>query len=102
MRDSTTDAASLAARVADAGAAAIVFTDIARDGTGAGVNAEAVAALARAVVVPVIASGGVASLDDIRDLAALALPNLAGVIVGRALYTGAVDLPAALRIGREA
>jgi len=97
-RDSTTDAAALAQRVADAGAAGVVFTDIARDGTGAGVNAAAVAALARTVALPVIASGGVGSLDDIRALVALAQPNLTGVIVGRALYTGAVDLAAALRV----
>jgi len=99
-RDSTTDAEALAARVADAGAAGIVFTDIARDGTGAGVNAAAVAALARAVTLPVIASGGVASLADVRALVALAQPNLTAVIVGRALYTGALDLAEALRVGR--
>ncbi len=101
-RDSTTDVATLAARVRDAGAAGIVFTDISRDGTGAGVNAAAVATLAAHVELPVIASGGVASLDDIRALVALRQPNLTGVIVGRAIYTGAVDLVAALRIGREA
>lgn len=101
-RDSTTDVATLAARVRDAGAAGIVFTDISRDGTGAGVNAAAVATLAAQVELPVIASGGVASLDDIHALVALRQPNLTGVIVGRAIYTGAVDLVAALRIGREA
>jgi len=101
-RDSTTDVATLAAQVRDAGAAGIVFTDISRDGTGAGVNADAVGTLAAQVDLPVIASGGVASLDDIRALAALRRPNLAGVIVGRAIYTGAVDLATALRIGREA
>jgi len=99
-KDSATDAATLALRVRDAGAAGIVFTDISRDGTGAGVNAEAVGALAARVDVPVIASGGVASLDDIRALVALGRPNVTGVIVGRALYTGAVDLTTALRIGR--
>ena len=99
-RDSATDAAALAARVTDAGAAAIVFTDIGRDGTGAGVNTAAVGALAAAVTLPVIASGGVASLADVRALRALGRPNLAAVIVGRALYTGAVDLGAALRVGR--
>ena len=101
-RDSATDAAALAARVAAVGAAGIVFTDIARDGTGAGVNAVAVDALAAAVTLPVIASGGVASLDDVRALRALRRANLTGVIVGRALYTGAVDLAAALRVGRGA
>jgi phosphoribosylformimino-5-aminoimidazole carboxamide ribotide isomerase len=57
-------------------------------------------ALAASVTLPVIASGGVASLDDVRALRALRRPNLAGVIVGRALYTGAVDLATALRLGR--
>jgi len=102
MRDSDTDVETLAARVADAGAAAIVFTDIARDGTGDGVNAAAVDALAARVALPVIASGGVATLDDVRALVALRRPNLTGVIVGRAIYTGAVDLAAALRLGRAA
>lgn len=101
-RDSATDAAALATRVAAAGAAAIVFTDIGRDGTGDGVNAAAVDALAAAVALPVIASGGVASLDDVRALVALGRPNLTGVIVGRALYTGALDLATALRVGRGA
>jgi phosphoribosylformimino-5-aminoimidazole carboxamide ribotide isomerase len=94
--------AELAARVRDLGAAAIVFTDISRDGTGDGVNAAAVGALADQVDLPVIASGGVASLDDIRALMALGRPNVTAVIVGRAIYTGAVDLAAALRVGRGA
>jgi phosphoribosylformimino-5-aminoimidazole carboxamide ribotide isomerase len=98
-RDSGTEVGTLAARVADAGAAAIVFTDIARDGTGDGVNAAAVDALAAQVTLPVIASGGVAALDDVRALVALRRPNLTGVIVGRAIYTGGVDLAAALRLG---
>jgi phosphoribosylformimino-5-aminoimidazole carboxamide ribotide isomerase len=101
-RDSAVEVAALAERVREVGAAGIVFTDISRDGTGAGVNAPAVDALAARVDLPVIASGGVASLDDIRALAALGRPNLAGVIVGRALYTGAVDLAEALRAGRGA
>jgi phosphoribosylformimino-5-aminoimidazole carboxamide ribotide isomerase len=99
-KDSATDAAGLAVEVQRAGAAAIVFTDIARDGTGDGVNAPAVDAIADAVDVPVIASGGVASLDDVRKLRALARRNLEGVIVGRAIYTGAIDLATALRVGR--
>ncbi len=99
-KESATDAAELAVEVQRAGAAAIVFTDIARDGTGEGVNAPAVDAIADAVDIPVIASGGVASLDDLRRLRALARRNLEAVIVGRAIYTGAVDLATALRIGR--
>ncbi|HEY2386428.1 MAG TPA: 1-(5-phosphoribosyl)-5-[(5-phosphoribosylamino)methylideneamino]imidazole-4-carboxamide isomerase [Candidatus Binatia bacterium] len=102
VRDSTTDVATLAARVAGDGAAGIVFTDIARDGTGEGVNAAAVDALAAEVALPVIASGGVATLDDVRALVALRRPNLTGVIVGRAIYTGAVDLAEALRLGHAA
>ena len=70
------------------------------DGTGDGVNAAAVDALAAEVDVPVIASGGVASLDDIRKLRALGRRNLDAVIVGRAIYVGAVDLATALRVGR--
>jgi phosphoribosylformimino-5-aminoimidazole carboxamide ribotide isomerase len=99
-KDSTTDAAGLAVEVQRAGAAAIVFTDIARDGTGDGVNAPAVDAIADAVDVPVIASGGVATLDDLRKLRALNRRNLDAVIVGRAIYTGAVDLATALRVAR--
>jgi phosphoribosylformimino-5-aminoimidazole carboxamide ribotide isomerase len=99
-KDSTTDAAGLAVEVQRAGAAAIVFTDIARDGTGDGVNAAATDALADAVDVPVIASGGVASLDDVRKLRDLKRRNLEAVIVGRAIYVDALDLATALRVGR--
>jgi phosphoribosylformimino-5-aminoimidazole carboxamide ribotide isomerase len=99
-KDSSTDAAGLAVEVQRAGAAAIVFTDIARDGTGDGVNAAATDALADAVDVPVIASGGVASLADVRKLRDLQRRNLEAVIVGRAIYVGALDLATALRVGR--
>jgi len=91
-------AEDLARRFEDAGVAAIVYTDIARDGMLSGPNLEATAALAAAVRIPVIASGGVGSLEDVRRAAALAARGVAGVIVGRALYTGAVDLDAALEI----
>jgi len=91
-------AEDLARRFEDAGVAAIVYTDIARDGMLTGPNLEATAALAAHVRIPVIASGGVGSLDDVRRAAALASRGVAGVIVGRALYTGAVDLAAALEI----
>ncbi len=101
-RDSDVEVGALAARVADAGAAGIVFTDIARDGTGEGVNAAAVDALAAQVALPVIASGGVATLDDVHALVALGRVNLDAVIVGRAIYTGAVDLATALRVARGA
>lgn len=82
----------------DAGVAAIIYTDIARDGMLTGPNLEATIELAEAVSVPVIASGGVACEGDIEKSAGLASRGLAGVIVGRALYTGAVQLPRALEI----
>jgi phosphoribosylformimino-5-aminoimidazole carboxamide ribotide isomerase len=85
----------LARRFADAGAAAIVYTDIERDGALEGVNLEATAELARAVKTPVIASGGIASLDDIAALKAKGIP---GAILGRALYDGRVDLQSALAL----
>ena len=86
--------AEVGARAADAGAAALLYTDISRDGTGLGPNLEATAALAAGAGVPVIASGGIADLGDLVRLAAI--PGVAGAIVGRALYTGAVDLRAAI------
>jgi phosphoribosylformimino-5-aminoimidazole carboxamide ribotide isomerase len=88
------DAMALARDAAAAGAAGIVYTDIARDGTQGGPNLWSTEAVARAAAIPVLASGGVGSLDDIRQLATV--PGLAGVVVGRALYSGAVDLAAAV------
>jgi phosphoribosylformimino-5-aminoimidazole carboxamide ribotide isomerase len=85
----------LARRFEDAGVAAIVFTDIDRDGALGGVNVEATAALADAVSIPVIASGGVSSPDDLTALRA-ASPRIVGAIVGRALYDGRIDLATAL------
>jgi phosphoribosylformimino-5-aminoimidazole carboxamide ribotide isomerase len=93
LERSDTDVLTLARRFEDAGVAALIHTDIARDGTGEGPNLAASEALARAVRVPVIASGGVGSLAHVR---AACGRGLAGLIVGRALYTGAVDLAAAL------
>lgn len=88
------DATALARDAAAAGAAAIIYTDIARDGTQGGPNVWSTAGVAKAAGIPVFASGGVGSLEDIRQLASV--PGLAGVIVGRALYSGAVDLRRAL------
>ncbi len=88
------DATSLARDAAAAGAAAVLYTDIARDGTEGGPNIWSTEAVARAAAIPVLASGGVGSLDDIRQLATI--PGVEGAIVGRALYTGAVDLRRAL------
>lgn len=91
--------AELARRFEGAGAAALIFTDIDRDGILAGVNVAATAALARAVSIPVIASGGVAGVADILALKAQvqAGAGIAGVIVGRALYDGRIDPAEALR-----
>jgi phosphoribosylformimino-5-aminoimidazole carboxamide ribotide isomerase len=93
---STLAATDLAARFADAGVAAIIYTDIARDGMLGGLNLEATAGLATSSAIPVIASGGVGSLDDLRALKALTHPNIEGVIVGRALYDGRIDPAAAI------
>src|SRR5262249_16807189 len=96
LSESDVLAVDLARRAAGGGVAALVYTDIHPDGMVTGPNVEATAELARAVPgVPVIASGGVGTLEDI---ARLARAGLAGCIVGRALYEGAVDLPAALAI----
>jgi phosphoribosylformimino-5-aminoimidazole carboxamide ribotide isomerase len=91
-------ARDLARRFEDAGVAALVYTDITRDGMLGGPNLEQTAALAEAVGIPVIASGGVGSEEDVRRSRALAARGVAGLIVGRALYTGAVDLARALEI----
>ncbi|WP_411836894.1 1-(5-phosphoribosyl)-5-[(5-phosphoribosylamino)methylideneamino]imidazole-4-carboxamide isomerase [Paracoccus sp. ME4] len=88
------DATDLARRFQDAGVAAIIYTDIDRDGAMGGPNVAATEALARAVSIPVIASGGVSSLDDLQALAATGV--IAGAISGRALYDGAIDLKQAL------
>ena len=88
-------ALDLARRFEDAGVAAIVYTDIERDGTMQGVNVEATAALAKTVAIPVIASGGISSLDDLRALKARQIP---GAILGRALYEGRIDLGEALTV----
>ncbi len=95
LETSETDAVTLARRFEDAGVAAIIHTDIARDGTGAGPNLAATAALAAETSIPVIASGGVGSLADVRAACA---SGVAGLIIGRALYTGGVDLARALEI----
>jgi phosphoribosylformimino-5-aminoimidazole carboxamide ribotide isomerase len=93
-----TTALELALRFEDAGVAAIVYTDIERDGALQGVNVAATAALARRLSTPVIASGGVAGLDDVRAVKAHEADGIAGVICGRALYDGRLDLAAALAI----
>ncbi|TNE39290.1 MAG: 1-(5-phosphoribosyl)-5-[(5-phosphoribosylamino)methylideneamino]imidazole-4-carboxamide isomerase [Alphaproteobacteria bacterium] len=93
-------AAEVARRFEAAGIAAIIYTDIARDGLLKGLNFEATRALAEEVSIPVIASGGLASMDDIEALAAPENACLAGAISGRALYDGRIDAKAALAILR--
>ncbi len=93
---SSLSAHDLADRFADAGVAAIVYTDIARDGVLAGVNWPMTAALADRSPIPVIASGGLASLADIEEMVRLSHPRIEGAISGRALYDGRIDPAAAL------
>ena len=90
------DAVELAARCAADGAATIIYTDIGRDGTREGVNVQDTLRVARAVKIPILASGGVATLEDIRRLKQVEHEGVAGVIVGRALYSGAFTLREAL------
>lgn len=94
---SSLPARELALRFRDAGVAAVIFTDVGRDGVLAGVNVEATADLARGLGIPVIASGGLASIDDVRRLKAREADGIAGVIIGRALYDGRVDPAQALK-----
>jgi len=97
-RTSEIDALDLARAFEDAGAAAIVHTDIERDGAMGGANVAASAALARRVKTPVIVSGGVSTLADLEAVKAAASDGVAGAIVGRALYDGRIDLRAALAL----
>jgi phosphoribosylformimino-5-aminoimidazole carboxamide ribotide isomerase len=90
------DAAELAQRCAGDGVTRIIYTDIGRDGTRAGVNLAETLKLARAVRIPVIASGGVATLEDLRSLLPLKKDGVEGVIIGRALYAAAFTLTDAL------
>jgi len=92
----TMTATELAARYADAGAAAIIYTDIGRDGMLGGVDLDGTAALSRSTGIPVIASGGIGSLADLAALRAVDAPNIEGVVVGRALYDGRIAPAAAL------
>ena len=95
-------ALEIAQRFEDAGVAAIVFTDIARDGLLKGLNLDATIALAERISIPVIASGGFASIEDVKALLAPRARKLAGAIAGRALYDGRLDSAAALALIRNA
>jgi phosphoribosylformimino-5-aminoimidazole carboxamide ribotide isomerase len=90
----------LGRRARAAGAGAVLYTDVSRDGTGLGPNVAATGALAQAVRVPVLASGGVARVDDLLALARV--PGVLGTVVGRAIYAGDIDLAAAIRAVRAA
>ena len=94
-------ATELAKKMASFGVETIIYTDISRDGMLSGVNVKSTAALARACGVPIIASGGVASLDDIRRVKAVEGDGVQGCIIGKAIYTGAVDLKEALALAKE-
>jgi phosphoribosylformimino-5-aminoimidazole carboxamide ribotide isomerase len=95
---SSLSARELALRFEDAGAAAIIYTDIDRDGMLGGVNLDATWELARALATPVIASGGVASIEDVRALKAAEEDGIAGAILGRSLYEGTIEPGAALAL----
>jgi len=95
-------ALEIARRVEDAGVAAIIYTDVTRDGMLKGLNLDATIALAEAISIPVIASGGLASIDDIKALLAPRAKKLQGAIAGRALYDGRLDAAEALKLIRDA
>jgi phosphoribosylformimino-5-aminoimidazole carboxamide ribotide isomerase len=95
-------ALDIARRFEDAGVAAIIYTDIARDGLLKGLNLDATIALANEISIPVIASGGLASLDDVRALLGRYAGKIAGAIAGRALYDGRLDAAEALKLIRDA
>jgi phosphoribosylformimino-5-aminoimidazole carboxamide ribotide isomerase len=99
---SEVSALEIAQRFEDAGVAAIIFTDIARDGLLKGLNLDATIALAERISIPVIASGGLASIEDVKALLAPHAKKLAGAIAGRALYDGRIDPAVALALIRNA
>jgi len=101
-KTSDLSAVDLAKRFEDAGVAAIIYTDIARDGLLTGLNLDAALLLAQAVETPVIVSGGLASIEDVKALVAPRASKLAGAIAGRALYDGRLDGREALRLIRSA
>ena len=95
-------AIELAKKFEGFGVCAIIYTDISRDGMMQGPNIEATCALAKSISIPVIASGGVSSLQDIRNLMAVESSGVTGVITGKAIYSGALDLAAAIALTRKA
>ena len=100
-QDSEQSAIELARRVVDLGVPAIIYTDVERDGMLSGPNLDDLSVLAQAVKVPVIASGGVSRLADIQSLMSLEPDGVSGVIIGKALYAGALKLPEVLALARS-
>ncbi len=94
-------AVDLAAKCQELGASVIIYTDIQRDGTQKGINLQDTREVARALKIPVIASGGVSTLADIQSLLPLEKDGVTGVIVGRALYAGTLSLPDAIRVAKK-
>jgi len=93
-------ASEMAKEMEGFGVTAIIYTDIARDGMMQGPNIEATKNLAQSISIPVIASGGLSTLDDIRRLMAIESSGVTGVIAGKAIYSGAIDLRAAVELTR--
>ncbi len=94
------DAVDLAKQFEGKGFSAVIFTDIERDGMGTGLNVESTRKLSRSTSIPVIASGGVSQIEDIEHLLELESEGVVGVIVGRALYTGQIELGEAIRMAK--
>jgi len=94
-------AVDLAKKFEDCGVSAIIYTDISRDGMMAGPNLEATKSLAEAISIPVIASGGVSSLQDIQNLMAIEQSGVSGAITGKAIYTGAINLAEAISLTKR-
>ena len=95
------DVIDMAKRFEDEGVASIIFTDISRDGMLTSINTDATLELCRNISIPVIASGGIASLDDIRALCAIAHEGIEGAITGRAIYEGTLDFQEAQKLANE-
>lgn len=95
------DVIDLAKKFEDYGVESIVYTDIGRDGMLSGVNIEATVALAQALTIPVIASGGLTNMDDVHKLCAVEVEGITGVITGRAIYEGTIDFAAAQKLADE-
>ena len=95
------EATDLTKQFGGMGLSAVIFTDIERDGMGTGLNFQSTRDLARSISIPVIASGGVSRIEDIEHLMGLESDGIIGVVVGRALYTGQVDLEEAIRISKR-